>query len=192
MIGLALAGFVVSLVLGLAVTRGMITGAPGMDLVDLPGARKVHAKVTPLGGGVAIYAAVMTTLALVLATAWGVVHNSTIAGWLPALASVHAPGVLARAPLLGSHCRRNRANAVGFGGRLAMTVSIIGFAWSWRYSWSPGWRRSARQAAVRTGMDRLRHHGEWVVGLTNAINFLDNMDGLAGGVTVLAAVFLLR
>jgi UDP-GlcNAc:undecaprenyl-phosphate GlcNAc-1-phosphate transferase len=29
----------------------------------------------------------------------------------------------------------------------------------------------------------------WVVGLTNAINFLDNMDGLAAGVVFLASVF---
>ncbi len=30
----------------------------------------------------------------------------------------------------------------------------------------------------------------WVVGITNAINLLDNMDGLAGGVGLIAAVFL--
>ena len=31
-------------------------------------------------------------------------------------------------------------------------------------------------------------HGLWVVGLTNAFNFLDNMDGLAAGVGLIAAV----
>jgi UDP-GlcNAc:undecaprenyl-phosphate GlcNAc-1-phosphate transferase len=30
----------------------------------------------------------------------------------------------------------------------------------------------------------------WLVGITNAINLLDNMDGLAGGVCVIASVFL--
>src|SRR5829696_8492816 len=30
----------------------------------------------------------------------------------------------------------------------------------------------------------------WLVGITNAINLLDNMDGLAGGVTVIACAFL--
>ncbi|MEW6130576.1 MAG: hypothetical protein AB1757_26310 [Acidobacteriota bacterium] len=30
----------------------------------------------------------------------------------------------------------------------------------------------------------------WLVGITNAINLLDNMDGLAGGVSVIACVFL--
>ncbi len=30
----------------------------------------------------------------------------------------------------------------------------------------------------------------WIVGLTNAINLLDNMDGLAGGVGLIAALFL--
>jgi UDP-GlcNAc:undecaprenyl-phosphate GlcNAc-1-phosphate transferase len=31
----------------------------------------------------------------------------------------------------------------------------------------------------------------WVVGLTNAINFLDNMDGLSGGVATIASAFFL-
>ncbi|HUK91486.1 MAG TPA: MraY family glycosyltransferase, partial [Blastocatellia bacterium] len=30
----------------------------------------------------------------------------------------------------------------------------------------------------------------WLVGITNAINLLDNMDGLAGGVTLISCVFL--
>ena len=30
----------------------------------------------------------------------------------------------------------------------------------------------------------------WLVGITNAINLLDNMDGLAGGITLIAALFL--
>ena len=29
----------------------------------------------------------------------------------------------------------------------------------------------------------------WVVGITNALNLLDNMDGLSGGVAMIAAVF---
>jgi UDP-GlcNAc:undecaprenyl-phosphate GlcNAc-1-phosphate transferase len=31
----------------------------------------------------------------------------------------------------------------------------------------------------------------WVVGLTNAINFLDNMDGLSGGIVAIASAFFL-
>lgn len=31
----------------------------------------------------------------------------------------------------------------------------------------------------------------WIVGVTNAINFLDNMDGLAGGVTAIAALLFM-
>jgi UDP-GlcNAc:undecaprenyl-phosphate GlcNAc-1-phosphate transferase len=31
----------------------------------------------------------------------------------------------------------------------------------------------------------------WVVGITNALNFLDNMDGLSGGVAIVAAAFFL-
>lgn len=30
----------------------------------------------------------------------------------------------------------------------------------------------------------------WLVGLTNAVNLLDNMDGLAGGISVIACIFL--
>jgi UDP-GlcNAc:undecaprenyl-phosphate GlcNAc-1-phosphate transferase len=31
----------------------------------------------------------------------------------------------------------------------------------------------------------------WVIGITNAINFLDNMDGLSGGITAVASAFFL-
>jgi UDP-GlcNAc:undecaprenyl-phosphate/decaprenyl-phosphate GlcNAc-1-phosphate transferase len=31
----------------------------------------------------------------------------------------------------------------------------------------------------------------WIVGITNALNLLDNMDGLCGGITLIAGVFLL-
>ena len=31
----------------------------------------------------------------------------------------------------------------------------------------------------------------WVVGMTNAVNFIDNMDGLCGGVTAIAAAFFM-
>src|SRR5205807_9131863 len=30
----------------------------------------------------------------------------------------------------------------------------------------------------------------WLVGITNAINLLDNMDGLAGGISLISSVFL--
>jgi UDP-GlcNAc:undecaprenyl-phosphate GlcNAc-1-phosphate transferase len=30
----------------------------------------------------------------------------------------------------------------------------------------------------------------WIVGLTNAVNLLDNMDGLAGGIGLIAALYL--
>ena len=30
----------------------------------------------------------------------------------------------------------------------------------------------------------------WIVGLTNALNLLDDMDGLAGGIGLIAALFL--
>jgi UDP-GlcNAc:undecaprenyl-phosphate GlcNAc-1-phosphate transferase len=55
---LAVAAFVLPCVVSWLLTAVLIRVAPRLGLVDHPGARKVHTKPTPRGGGLAIYAAV--------------------------------------------------------------------------------------------------------------------------------------
>ena len=48
------------------------------------------------------------------------------------------------------------------------------------------WSRQLSWEVARTGGRPIT--AAWIVGLTNAFNFLDNMDGLCGGVSVIAAL----
>jgi UDP-GlcNAc:undecaprenyl-phosphate GlcNAc-1-phosphate transferase len=59
---------------------------------------------------------------------------------------------------------------------------IMGSAFVIYYGLSLPWTRSAPVNMVLTIF--------WLIGITNAINLLDNMDGLAGGIAAIAASFL--
>ena len=61
-------------------------------------------------------------------------------------------------------------------GQIISAVTAIYFGYSLHFfTWAP-------LDALLTAM--------WIVGLTNALNLLDNMDGLAGGIALIAAVYL--
>ena len=130
--------------------------------VALPTEERWHKRSTPSFGGVAFFVGFL----------------------LPALWL--APGSPAALPLflvaaqmfaLGVYDDLRRINpATKLMGQIIAATTAIFFGYSLRFfSWPP-------LDALLTGI--------WIVGLTNAINLLDNMDGLAGGVALIAALFL--
>lgn len=135
-----------------------------LNAVDQPDARrKVHVTPTPRLGGLAIF-------------------GSTL---LAAL-------------LLGNQYNLTQLVSILVGASL---VSFLGF-WDDRFTLKP-WAKLIGQlfaagllaaTAVSIGMLRapLLNYGAtvlWVVGITNALNLLDNMDGLSGGVAAIAAAY---
>lgn len=153
----AVAFFATPLARAFALRRGVL---------DVPGARKVHAVATPLLGGVAVYSAFAVT---VLANfdfslqLKGVAVGGTI---------VVAIGVLddmtdlpAALKLLGQIGAAGAAVAYGV---ILNTVP----------TWVPGflWLN-----VILTML--------WLLTVTNAIQFLDGMDGLAAGLGVTAGIF---
>lgn len=185
---------VVPFVAALVFTRILIAFAPRMGLVDVPSARKDHAKVTPLGGGIAIFGAVWLSLGGVLALAWFAGRHPELSAWMPELARVHARGVLSRSPLL----------ALLFA---ASTVQmLLGLADDWRRTGLPYQVRLLIEVGlavllIRAGVVLSLFTDQfwitapvtvlWIVGLVNAMNFLDNMDGLSAGVASWAALFFM-
>lgn len=136
-----------------------------IGVTDQPSERKVHEQPMPLLGGVAIYAAVV--LALVL--------------FGNRLEIAQLAGILIGATL----------------------VSFLGL-WDDRRPMRPAFRLLAQvgaaAVAVASGV-QVQLTGVvaldvaisvlWIVAITNAINFMDNMDGLAGGVSAIAAGYFL-
>lgn len=154
-----------ALVIAMSVTPVAGRVATGIGLVDKPGRRKMHVVPVPLLGGVAIYGAFIIALLL-----FSDRFN------LPQLVGI----------LIG-----------------ASWVSFMGI-WDDRRGVSPLFKLLGQGAAagllIFSGTQVLLFDFPlldyfitivWLVGITNALNLLDNMDGLSGGVAMVASAFFL-
>jgi UDP-GlcNAc:undecaprenyl-phosphate GlcNAc-1-phosphate transferase len=160
---------------GALLTPLVSTASNALGLVDAPGGRKVHSVSVPRLGGVAIACA--AALALL-----------TVAPFAPALgASVADLGSMA--PILA-------------GGALVFAIGVLD-----DLTGLPPWPKLFVQVAAAAivmqsdlRVERITVAGQtgqlgfwswpltliWIVGLTNAFNLIDGVDGLAAGVSVIA------
>jgi UDP-GlcNAc:undecaprenyl-phosphate GlcNAc-1-phosphate transferase len=154
-----------ALILAVGVTPLAQRLARRTGMVDKPSARKQHTVPTPLLGGLAIYLAVIVALII-----------------------------------LGDRFYVNQVIGIFVGATL---VSFLGF-WDDRRGLSPLVKLMGQFLAagivtltdVRIGLfpwDWLNIAVTllWVVFITNAMNLLDNMDGLSGGVAAIASLYFL-
>jgi len=182
---LAAGSFTISMVMTVLMKR--VSRLVG--LVDHPGARKVHVEPTPNGGGVAIFVATWAPVALAVAACACLVHGNGALPLLPGL-DVYATGVLTMLP---------RLTILFIGAVIIWTLGLADDRWNL----SP-WLRLAVQIGVALflvfkGMTVSIFVGNawirgtvtilWVVGLINAFNMLDNMDGLSAGVGLIISIF---
>ena len=180
-LGLALLAFAVGAGLSGLVRRW----APRLGLVDAPGGRKAHRAPTPLGGGVAIW--LTTVLVLALGALAIVLGRDTLPGSL----AVHADGLWSRAGELALIL--GLATAVM---AMGLADDRVGLGWRLRLAVQVALALILVASGVRVTLFWPFTHPVvggaltvlWVVGLTNAFNFLDNMDGLAAGVGLIAAL----
>ncbi|WP_437186347.1 MraY family glycosyltransferase [Planctomicrobium sp. SH668] len=163
--------------------------APKFGLVDHPAARKVHIQPTPLGGGIAIYLGTVVPLLLAFAAAVVLTVSPTAQDYLPPNLRQHVPGVLYRAEQLW---------AIIAAGTLLMVMGLLDdrYSISWKIRLSiqfllaialvvSGVRGTVMISAPWIGMVLTVI---WIVVLINSINFLDNMDGLAAGIGLIASL----
>jgi len=179
-----------SLVLSFAATYLMIHLAPRIGFVDQPGHRKIHAAPKPLGGGVAIFLAIALPMLAGIVAVWSVRIDPLAAGEL-------------RAALVGG-ARQQTPMALTMLGAMLL-LHVVGL-WDDRKALGPYVKLVVQLAAAVTvvlpfsNMRVLTALGPfvslamtvlWIVAITNAFNFLDNMDGLSSGVAaVCTSAFL--
>jgi UDP-GlcNAc:undecaprenyl-phosphate GlcNAc-1-phosphate transferase len=150
---------------GFVVTPIIYVLAPRLDAVDMPAGRKDHGVPTALLGGVALYIAFAVTVLRNFAFT-DELKGIAVAGTLILAVGV-ADDLLdlpARWKLLA------QVVAVGILIRFGVVISflpntMVGTVGEW----------------LLTAL--------WVIGITNAVNFLDGMDGLAAGSTAINAMF---
>lgn len=180
--------FAIALVVTFIVTPLVRRFATRRGLVDRPGGRKVHESPIPRLGGVAIFAGVAIAIGLQIAgemrLGWGgtLVSHGTI--------DLRTLGVL-----------------------LGMTIIFLVGLWDDLSNLSPGMKLAGQILAagvvVASGL-RIEYVGDplgggliglglvsipitliYIVGFTNVINLIDGLDGLAAGVSAIAATSLL-
>ena len=172
MSSLPLWGYVVvlagSLLLSLVLVPVALSVALRFGLLDHPGPAKSHAKAVPYLGGAAIVVSFATVVVV------GNLLDPPPSG-LPQLA-----GFLGLAVLLA---------IVGLvddlTGGVSPLVRLVAEVGAGVAVWSMG--SSAHLAGVPAPLDAIVSVA-WIVGVTNAFNLLDNMDGLSAGTAVIAAL----
>jgi len=149
-----------------ALTPASIVAGTKWGFVDLPNDRKIHGRPTPRVGGLAVYLGFVSAILV----------NSILEEWMAAILVA---------------------------GSLLLLVGIADDAWE-----LPAWSKLVAQLAaaglvIYSGkVLSLFPDGSggdaanilltliWIVGITNAFNFFDGMDGLASGLAVLIAFFM--
>lgn len=182
LIAAPLAVFLVALLASLALTRLSIELAHRLRLLDRPDARKVHREATPRLGGI------------------GIVGGALLAG-VPAfamLADVSTPEGWLQAKHYG---------ALAVGALLVFAVGVADDVWqvSSRLKLVTLLAASCVFCASGAGLNELVYDFEatirfpwlswiltalWITGMAVAFNFIDGLDGLAGGIAVLACAAL--
>lgn len=162
-----IAAFSIAFVAALAVTPVARRLALRLRIVDAPTERKIHIDPVPYLGGVAIIVAFVATLIV---------------------------GAAVR-EVSGSYVRI----AVILGGGLLLAV--VGLVDDLKVV--PGWVKVPLELALGGALFASGIRAElfgvapidlaitlaWVIGITNAVNYMDNMDGLSAGVAAIAAVY---
>ncbi|MDX2161510.1 MAG: MraY family glycosyltransferase [bacterium] len=135
-----------------------------LGVIDKPNPqRKIHVEAKPLMGGLAIFAAFLISLIL----------------FSPPQHIVELGAVLTGAGMLALVGLADDRYNLGIGVRLvAQSIAALILIGSGIHI------RLFDAALIDYTLTVL-----WVVGLTNAMNFMDNMDGLAAGLTGIAAIF---
>lgn len=186
---LALAGGA-SLLLGLLSNALMRRWALRVGYVDRPGGHKSHADVMPYGGGPALLLSTWLPLTLALAAAaltpsesWPAVLGSPLSDYVGGLLLRWplAAAVLAGALLLHVMGVFDDVRPLGATPKLLAMLLVAGAV-----TWLGGLRIAAFLGEPVSALLTLL----WIATLTNAFNFLDNMDGLSAGVAAICLIFL--
>ena len=158
--------FVLSGLISFGLTPIVSNLARFLEVLDIPTSRKVHAEPTPLLGGMAIY------------TAFGVsiLANSILDGQVVAILA--AGTVLVVTGILD--------DARGVPAGIKLLAQLLAVALVMRSGVILTLFPPSTAGSVANGVLTMM----WLLGITNAMNFFDGMDGLATGLSIITAGFL--
>ena len=133
------------------------------NCLDIPDARKIHKQPTPLLGGVAIFVALAATLLL------GPALSKQMIG------IVIGSGIILIMGMIDDS--RGLSAVLRLAGQVAAVCVVV----------SQGVILSFLPRTIWGQLGEVLLTLAWIVGITNALNFLDGMDGLAAGLSAISA-----
>ncbi len=167
--------FLIAVVVALAITPGVIFLAAKTGAMDAPDARKVHKKPIPRIGGLGIYAAFMVSMLTVM------VFTDLSADVFHELVGLMVSGtMIVILGLIDDYT--NLPAKVKLAGQIAAACVLVAFDVRIDFISDPfGDFLYLEVFAIPATIF-------WIVGLTNTVNLIDGLDGLAAGVATIAAV----
>lgn len=157
--------FLIAMTVTLAGIPWVRRAAIAMGFVDLPSQRKAHRTPTPLLGGAAIFIGAIIGVLLI----YGGNPQPTVIGVVLAASVVALTGLIDDYRPLPAWAK--------LGGQLLGFLILAYFG-----------------IRVRLPVPDIVNYAItliWLLGITNAINFLDNMDGLSAGISAVSSSFIL-
>ena len=182
-------GAATALLLSLILTPFVRARSIRLGFVDKPGHRKLHPNPIALGGGAAIFWAFVIPVLAALLMAW-LIHSRDLTVATEE-AKTHSAGAVAKTPaaliiLAGATVlhimgiwddRRPLGPFTKLAIQLAVAVGVVLAAGVQLTLFLPGWI-----AVIITVL--------WIATVTNAFNFMDNMDGLSAGVGAICCLII--
>jgi UDP-GlcNAc:undecaprenyl-phosphate/decaprenyl-phosphate GlcNAc-1-phosphate transferase len=166
--------FLVALLVSTALVPLVRSVALQKGWVDAPGERKIHQTPIPRLGGVAIFVAFAITCSVVAVLFPGVLRHSGLPGLLLGATGMFALGVVDDLMNLSPYVKlvvQALAITVAFWGG----VQIVGLDLPGSYYLVLN--------ALSFPVTLI-----WMMGISNALNFIDGVDGLASGITAISAI----
>jgi UDP-GlcNAc:undecaprenyl-phosphate/decaprenyl-phosphate GlcNAc-1-phosphate transferase len=173
-----LAAFLVAIGVTWTVTPWVIRLARALGAVDLPGGRKIHRDPVPRIGGLAVFAGFFAALVFAAQVTGNLLSMPTVSvywfglGWA-------AMGILI----------------------VGLIDDLWGLSFQWKFAaqivasvfvWFCGFRIELLShplgGEIRLGALSLPLTVLWIVGITNAVNLIDGLDGLATGIALITSL----
>ena len=186
MLEFLIGGFLTAAVLSCVITPLVRKMAPALGLIDLPGHRKVHVQPTPRGGGIAIFLGFMIPTVFVVAAC-------LMSGWK------HLAGIDPVVEAIKQTPERlSQFLAIGAGACALFLTGLADDRWNLSWKFRLGLQLSVAVGVVASGVRATVFVDQpwfgfaatvlWILVLTNAMNFLDNMDALSAGIGFIASM----
>ena len=171
-----LLGFGLAYVFTFALVPAIIRLAPRIGMVDIPDARRVHTQPTPRGGGIAVWIGfhlALYVMTFVIPEIGGRLSDEWWLGFLAASSVLLIVGIVDDA--FGTKPE------VKLGGQFAAAAVLVNFT-------GTGFG-SLLGMSLPPWLDLALTLG-WYVGIINAFNLIDGLDGLCSGLAMIGAVGL--